>query len=383
MELLLSLSLKVDTPLFAGSWDPDKVDEDLQIRPQTIKGLWRWWARAYAAGALFDRGRLNERSSFELSKIVGLRAGLGYADPSGWESSASSYIIEVEGQGKVGVTDQDRRLQRVRLLTLGGRRLQYIREGSYFNLRVYRRGNIGEEGLKAGLGALLTALTLSGLGKGARRGLGCVSVKVEEGSKFEDFKRIDVNKEDSIRMLVEETRAAYASLIGEGEGARREEIAWMQAISDKVIDAVSGLRAFSLYALRGQNLLDNLHNFFVSTKRRDVIGKDEFRRRLAGWVLGLPRFQRQMGYKTDKVDRRASPFVLAVHGTQAYLSVFVSRDWPDTIKWFGGQRTGAGKQITEEISVDDKRLISAFNIARSTFEEYCKRSKIEYSVIWP
>jgi CRISPR-associated protein Cmr1 len=356
MELLLSLSLKVDTPLFAGSWDPDKVDEDLQIRPQTIKGLWRWWARAYAAGALFDRGRLNERFSSELSKIVGLRAGLGYADPSGRESSVSSYLIEVGGQGKVGVTDQDQRLQRVRLLTLGGRRLQYIREGSFFNLRVYRRGNIGEGGLKAGLGALLTALTLSGLGKGARRGLGCVSVKVEEGSKFEDFKRI-----------------------GEGEGALREEIPWTQAISDKVIDAVSGLRAFSLYALRGQNLLDKLHNFFVSTKRKEVMEEDEFRRRLAGWVLGLPRFQRQTGYKTDKVDRRASPFVLAVHGTQAYLSVFVSRDWPDTIKWFGGQRTGAGKQIT----VDDNRLISAFDVARSTFEEYCKRSKIEYSVIWP
>ncbi|WP_243675411.1 type III-B CRISPR module RAMP protein Cmr1 [Vulcanisaeta distributa] len=43
----VELEVNLATPLLAGSADPNKVDEDYPIRPSEVKGLWRWWARAW------------------------------------------------------------------------------------------------------------------------------------------------------------------------------------------------------------------------------------------------------------------------------------------------------------------------------------------------
>jgi len=397
MQPILEIHLDLKTPLFAGSWEPNIVDEEFPLRPQTIKGWWRWWARAYAAGALFDSGLLRDDSKQafnEVSELVGLKAGLGYADPLGRNSTASVYVLDVTSIGdntpinKVRAKttkgyDMKPPLQRITLLTRGKppKLLQYIdTETISFKIAIFLRKQSENVGLKAGLGALLTALILSGFGKGGRRGLGCVDIReirTKEGSLIKQFEHINASDVNSVSMLINETKNAYRTLVEKGISyptSSSPSVPPLQLISNRIVSR-SNLRVFQLYSLEGEKTLENLHNFFASTKRKSVLGEDPFRKEYIGWILGLPREQKDTGYIVKDIERRASPFILAVHKQRAYLSLFISRDWPTEIKWVGNR--------TKHLSINEDSLITAFSKAKSAFEKYCKRTGIRCNIVWP
>ena len=353
---LLDIQLTLDTPLFSGSWRPDRIDAVTPLRPSTIKGIWRWWARAYATGILFDKGlideRFTDRDTEKISQLIGSVIGLGYADPRGRTSRVSSYILELEAESKItplrATRERSLNLQRITLLTLRrGTSVEYIERASFrlnIILRPGERPNIQRE--KAALGSLLTALILSGFGKGSRRGLGCVNVRIIGGSMADDYKLINLTNRESIKRLINETRRAFMELVKDDYGYRdktKDKLPPLTLISDKIIDEESGLKAFQLYSLTSTspNILNNLHNFFVRTRRQQTIGRDDLRHNLVGWILGLPREQRGTGYRIGdrNINRRASPFILSIHGDRVgYLSIFASNDWPKYIRWIGGRQ---------------------------------------------
>jgi len=412
----LEIFLKLSTPLFAGSWEPNMVDVEFPLRPQTVKGWWRWWARAYAAGALFDMGFLSEVSKQtldEISRIVGREAGLGYVDPCGRDSEVSSYLINIIPltniqPNTISFRGEKPTLQRITLLTRtkSAKEIQYV-DRAEFKMEISLRKKMEKARLKAGIGTLLTALILSGFGKGGRRGLGCVDIlefKMKDGIFIEQFEQANASDVNFVKKLVNETKNAYRTLaerVCNRSPSSLPLVPPLQSISARKIEK-SDIRVFQIYSLDSKEILNNLqnlHNFFVSARRKKVFsGKDPFREEYFGWTLGLPRkqkwspkknnehidYQKSLpkeekwtGYIVKDVERRASPFILAVHQQRAYLSLFISRDWPTEIEWVGG----GNKSLT--ITIDEKLVIRAFSKAKSTFENYCRRTNTMFEVIWP
>jgi CRISPR-associated protein Cmr1 len=440
---LVELELQLETPLFAGGHEPLRLDELWILRPSEIKGVWRWWARALAAGALYDAGQLKGESrerqgllkaptrdeANNISKIVGLKMGLGYADPQGMHSTASSYVLITEpienikkhhsklrfakdpktGQKHLVIYDPQTEkelpigLQRLILLAMGHEReerweAECLTPGARFKLRVEERLPVDRKSAEAALAALSLALTFSGFGKGGRRGLGCFRV-VRATGEYAALFDAGVSVADKVTRAVNAARRV-AEVRADESGAG--ELPPLPLVSAR--DLVGGyavrgrkLRPFQVIEVRGgdaSRLLEELHNFFLrGVRAKKLLGSyrepDALRENWNAWVLGLPREQKkpkqglETGYAILGVaDRRPSPFFLAVHEGVAYLSVFVSADWPAVLWWRDIDKI-RGRQRKKKILIDEMRVISAFATAIKEFVDYAERSGFEVKFVWP
>jgi CRISPR-associated protein Cmr1 len=395
-----TLELRLETPFLPGSVDPAAPDPDWPLRPSEVKGLWRWWARALAAGALFERGLLHgagrrdavKTPTWEeadcVSQIVGLDMGLGYA--GGREAQASCFRIRFERVNFAPPKDVSQslaaQLQRVRLLTLGGRRLQYIDRGSA-TLVVEEHVPCPLDGraVEAALGALALALRLSCFGKGGRRGLGCFSVRA-----YGRYSSLFTEEPTAlIKRAVAAAGAVVDRAVSRCRGLRRGEaspceLPPMPALStarryDACIKDSAALTPYMLAAVKGVRRED-LHNFFLRPARTRVLhggysAQDALRQALKAWILGLPREQRGTGYRIiGGASRRASPLMLAIAGNAAYLSAFTSADWPRELEWRGGGR--------QRIAVAEADVLAAMALALGEFLDYVRKLGGEAEA-WP
>jgi CRISPR-associated protein Cmr1 len=396
----VTLELRLETPFLPGSVDPAVPDPDWPLRPSEVKGIWRWWARALAAGALFERGLLHGAGGRDVvktptweeadcvSQIVGLDMGLGYVGRR--EAQVSCFRIKLEQVSFAPPRDVSQglanRLQRVRLLTLGGRRLQYIDRGSA-TLVVEEHVPCPLDGrsVEAALGALALALKLSCFGKGGRRGLGCFSVRAHG--------RYSALFTEEPKALIKRVAAAASAVVDRAAARCRRlqrrapsscELPPMPALSvahryDACVESPVALKPYMLVTVRGARWED-LHNFFLRPARTralhgDYSAQDELRQTLKAWVLGLPREQKGTGYRIiGGASRRASPLILAVAGNAAYLSVFVSADWPRELEWRGGRR--------QRIAVGEGDVLSAMALALGEFLDYVKKLG-GVAEVWP
>jgi len=132
-----------------------------------------------------------------------------------------------------------------------------------------------------------------------------------------------------------------------------------------------------------------VHNFFLRSERCSVLYrtprcKDDLRHNLDAWFLGLPREQRGTGYRTG-VSRRASPVLLAFHngnnwfGGGAFVSVFLSGDWPKKIEWRGGRSVRIPKQV------NDVAIVDAYSVFNKEFLAYLSKIGVgrKIGVVWP
>jgi len=127
------------TPLIVGWYEPLRLDPH-GIRATEIKGLWRWWARAFVAGALYDLSYVQGRGSADVllrptreeaervNHVVGRVLGLGYAGEEGAEASRFVLYTEYAGRGSLPVRCSSDGLQRIRLLALKKSVCYYPRE---------------------------------------------------------------------------------------------------------------------------------------------------------------------------------------------------------------------------------------------------------------
>jgi len=443
---LVELELELETPLFAGGHEPQKLDELWILRPSEVKGVWRWWARALVAGALYDAGQLKGEGKHgilkapkpeearEIAKIVGEEMGLGYADPQGKSSKASSYSLMVkladthmkeskkdykrayEG-GPLTIGEIKVNLQRLKLLALSSRReketalssrpkwkIEYLAPGTRFRLRIEEQLPTRHEAVEAALLALSLALTLGGFGKGGRRGLGCFRIIKAKGPYATLFdKRMSVAER-----VMRAMNAVRKITRTEAVESERRELPPLPSVSARKLTAGytignSELRPFHVIEVRGDDtirFLENLHNFFLRGERaKRLLGNpklpDVLRQNFNAWVLGLPREQQEpkkrqeTGYKieVEDVDRRASPLWLAVHDGIAYLSVFVSADWPQKLTWRGikKERNKEEKEIerTQPIPLDESRIAGAIVTAVEEFANYAEKCGFRVNFIWP
>ncbi|RSN77462.1 type III-B CRISPR module RAMP protein Cmr1 [Candidatus Methanodesulfokora washburnensis] len=399
----LILKLRSENWLLLGGYDT-QFHKDDPLRTQSIKGLWRYWLRVYIAGALYEAGKLKckKECTSEIEYICEKTGNI-----LGSLNSASKFRIIVN---KVSFSEKGHKdicsAQRIKLLSLGGRWKVSYGENLYAEIRIEESPHvkrIDENERKLALGSLLTALSLNGIGKGGRRGLGTFSIEVDgfEG-KFLKDKKINYNMLKELINGTLDSARSYLNL----EVERVSEIPPLDCISRVKIDLSDIGESISLFDKREvpvftiikvepktekriEDMVIELQDFFYRPGRLRRMGfkttsadksQDIITRRRLAWFLGLPREQRGTGYISN-VNRRASPIHLAVHEENALFTLFLSSNWPTEIRWKGlYEKEQRGEK---PLNVDGNRVKEAYLCLISSLENYLKKMNYKYEVIYP
>ena len=327
--------LTINTPLSMGWYDPDVVDTRFYIRPTSVKGVWRWWARAVVGGVLYEAGCVKELES-ETAKIVAGDLGLGST------GAASAYRILVRVLKAPDIRRLRRRerrgVQRLDLLALS-REVEYA-EGGRFELVVEARSRVDRDKFTAAASVLALALTLQGLGKGGRKSLGVVDV----------LNVRDHGPRGGVKELIETARSAVKT---QRCGAEPKALPPFPVLAKDFFEVYTVSAGFP-----------DIHNIFLRPYRARLVSggfaaPDPMDH--DAWFFGLPRSQRGTGYVLrDKEARRASAVFAAAHsqrhvyGGFTYFSIFLSGDWPPQLEWVGG----GGRAV---IKIDEARIRQARN----------------------
>ena len=396
MSELLEYRIDVSnsTPLLIGWHDPLKIDPK-GIRTTEIKGLWRWWARAFVAGAMYDLGLLKGEHNKEdilakpskedveaISCFVGKIMGLGYTGSS--DAEGSRFILYSEPLQNLRIRNLKDEFQRIRLLSIK-RSVETLEPGGGFRVIVRKRVERYRDAENTALRILIVSLQLSGLGKGGRRILGSLDIR----------SRIDFVRERNLKDLVEnvyretsEIIKKYADLcIKRSFVEKREDLIPPMPLVSK--GSYKNLKIFQILSVRNVSFR-SLHNFFVRSERCRVlygnyICEDDLRKTLNAWILGLPREQKSTGYsiKSETIVRRASPILLSYHargnifGEGGFISVFISGDWPLSLKWC------EGSSGCKDINIDPTRLMDAYSTAIKELNDYLSKLNANITYIWP
>jgi len=388
----LVLRVRYLTPAAVGSHDPLKMDP-LGIRVTEIKGIWRWWARSFVAGVLYDKGYLRgrrgqdvlriptEREARAISCLVGKVLGLGYVGERGAEASRYKILAIPLGKKSLGGVNVQR-LQRIKLLELGGR-VEYD-VGLEFEIRVSRRIStdtaiIYEPAIKV----LLVMLQLSGVGKGSRRGLGSLDI-IDISDRFvpRDLRSLIESAYSGVEKAIETHGNECGLRDLSSSSGTRDFLPPLPCVSKSM---VGGVYVSRIYVSKDVSFED-IHNFFLRSERcKRLYGNpkcyDELRNTLNSWFLGLPRSQRRTGYiiRSKEISRRASPILVSYHsrdnffGDGAFISFLLSEDWPSEIEWVGG----GSRSI---IKLDTRRIIDASKIAYDELNKYLNGN---IGAVWP
>jgi len=386
-----TLRVRIATPLSIGWHDPNILDRRFYIRPTSVKGVWRWWARAFVGGVLYERGCIRaERhrhvyltpdkvSAEKIAKIVGLNLGLGYAGTK--KAAASKFKITLKTikppstdkaryrQGYIHHHGRFLSLHRFRLLTLSSD-VEYA-TGGEFEINIDAPG-VDKDVFQATAGILVVALTLSGLGKGSRKGLGCLDVIRTYGDL----------RPGPPENLLNDVRSALERLIKDDCGGQPDDLPPLPVVSKAKIHGIDITTVYKISDIS----FDNLHNFFLRPHRAKVLTgdyakPDPLRQNLNAWILGLPREQNKQGYIMPDLDRRASTLMTCYHTSHlasqpaGYLTALVSGDWPTSLTW-----VGAG---TQNITIDTQRILAAYRDALDEFKDYIAKLGGSLTRIWP
>jgi len=440
MSLEALIELEISTPASVGWYEPSKQDP-IGIRASEIKGLWRWWSRTCIAGAMYDLGLLSGYSGGgillkprdveveAISCFVGKVLGLGYVGEGG--SDASRFVIHVDAGNQPKPTklrdlEDAQRLQRPRLLILGGADVEGINRGYRFTLVVRRRASRHSDAEELALRILYMAIQLSGVGKGSRRGMGSLDIVSRDPiiTKFGDIRELIESVYSDCLEIVKKYRRECVKY----EPEQRSAIPPLPALSKSTYQ--NTINVAKVYVAEGIKF-EKIHNFFLRSERcRVLYGNpkcvDNLRDKRAAWVLGLPREQRvkpskkvkrflsdhdseglpkeqlKTGYliESPNVSRRASPIIISYHseknvfGPGTFISIFLSGDWPNALKWQGikqqdrGSKRGVDKLtqpllVTVPINVDFRRLVRDYSIAINELEKYLNAVGAQLRAVWP
>ena len=352
-EQVLSLRVESSTPLSIGGYDTlvqrrvngRYIVEDL--RPQSLRGVFRWWTRALLAGGLYSLG-LNGRLLMDAVSDLSAKIWGGVEGASWLRVIVPEYVYRRANLDRLARTHT-----RLRLLSLG-------RQDRFFgDMFVYASGSVSLEKARwSPLDSnqlLLAALSmgvsfvLGCFGKGSRRGLGCFDIDSVESFIPEVHRRLkEASLRDGAARLVGYAYSVARS-IGRatyGTGGSRSGLPSIPAVSPGV---------FRLFECPSNRPPDAMSIVFSRCVTRLYNRQARLWARKNAWILGLPRSQRGSGYfpADREVERRGSPVMFSAHRGVSLMSVFYSMDWPSSIEWSSGR----GRSLS--IRVDEERVKNA------------------------
>ncbi|MEM1903230.1 MAG: RAMP superfamily CRISPR-associated protein [Pyrobaculum sp.] len=364
-----TFTVRAASPTSVGWYEPNLTDKRFYLRPTSLKGVWRWWARAVVAGVLYDAGQLNcnedgrcRMDNKEIGSILG-ELGLG---AGGERAVASKLKIEVEILKRPKDCKYEDKTKIPPFFIRG-----FIGGEFKIKLRGYYVSQ-GQDVLPA-VKLFLLATTLGGVGKGSRRGRGSL-----------DVMNTNLKIGGDIVELLDDIRNNIAKFLNVNPKGGQHDLAPVTLISKSNTE---------IYRIKCNDRADHhscykpcliaIRNFFVTTERREKIGRDPLRDKTNDWILGLPRKEYKDSKRSKRPSRRPSPFILSYHekhiigdkDPHMYLTVIKSRDWPKELEW----SEGSGSNIL----IDDNTLRDAYRSAIDAFNDYV--SKLGYKVkrIWP
>jgi CRISPR-associated protein Cmr1 len=410
----LVLEVTNSTPMLTGWYSPEFVDPQ-GLRATEVKGVWRWWARAVIGGALYEecmlvgesRGGILRRPTRDeirlISCIVGRILGLGYATREGAEASRFTLKIETLTQGlerRARSISGAEGYQRMKLLSLGGRTINYIPEGATFRVTVDRvRTRYGDaEDLAAKI--LVLALQLMGVGKGSRRGLGSLDLtnvlipRIRLPGNLRDL--LDEVHGEAVEVVRRYARECSKTMVRSCDKRSLPPMPVVSKLTSKAVGVGANVdfNITSVYLVQGpgrglQDMFVDVNKFFVRSERcRRLYGNprcnDPLRDNLEAWILGLPRSQRGTGYEVTvrDVDRRASPIIVSCHrgsnrfGGGVFVTFILSADWPREMEWTGGG-------VTESIRLNEVGVVNAMGTAFKEFRDYVVKAGYSPERVWP
>jgi len=172
---LCEIDVETITPLLIGGYDGKTYHDDKlgseSLRAASIKGVWRWWARALIAAAMVKKhGKcpryLNVVDSY-VSKIFG----------STQEQSKYSIAVTPQRLNKSSydVIERLSDVPRIKLLR-EMRRERFIKPGIRFKITVYRTRDTNPIEDQFAVWSLITSLIFDGVGKATSRGFGKLKI---------------------------------------------------------------------------------------------------------------------------------------------------------------------------------------------------------------
>lgn len=407
----ITIELKLSTPASIGWYNPN-IQDPLGLRPAEIKGLWRWWCRTCIAGAMYELGLLKGLSTSDIflkpskeevkaiSCFVGKILGLGYAGEKDSEASRFKIYIEAKEDIKSNIIELAtlRNLQRAVLLTLDKRGRQQVRginKGFKFTLVVSKRISKPKylEAEELAIKILYLALQFSGVGKGARRGMGSLditSIKVDgrEQSIPRNISELLDEVYNKCRKIVEEYCSECIDSSKTRHQVKNHSIPPIPVLSKS---KYQNIYLTQVYIVRGVNFED-VHNFFARPTRCRVLRNKHY-----AWVLGLPRTQHETGYFIgnkgkirSEVSRRPSPIMVSYHsnenifGDGVFITTFFSGDWPTHMEWRSpSQKPRETREKSVSINVNPQTLLDAYVTAINELSNYLNKVRARIVASWP
>lgn len=415
-ELVCSLKLKAITPILIGGYDTCTKHADLgseKLRPLSIKGVWRWWARVLVSTAFYNKN--NQFIDIQgadriLASIFGTARG---------RASASKYQIIVEDID-TSRTRPLRNLQsipRVKLLMLrrrGGGRVsieddidrrisedEILSTGSQFSLALYKQSQTATYEDEFAACSLVLALTFGGVGKATSRGFGKLfpSMPPQGPDKLKTIyeklqklrtppSRLGTGLEEKTKFIEEIFKLGVDTAQPLIEKLPAQNVkTYKQPVTETLADGFYRIILSKLYD--GYN--DALKAIGCATMKQywkrlpSARGKSSFQ--LNTWILGLPRKQKIRSRNTDSREqiwtgylackgcrkdsdiRRRSPIIFVPIETQDYyrryyviVLGFKTYDW----EYLNLTHRGA---YDKEISMNREMIDQAFDEALNFIRE--------------
>jgi CRISPR-associated protein Cmr1 len=392
----------------------------------------------YFANRLADRLKKSNITVFVENSSS---SGAARSSPAGANVDANCDVTVTVNKTKKGKIRHHIDLQRIHLLSLstGGPDVGHIAEvlssfvvGGRFKLSVKYYGE-DVDVFKAGIGILLLALILGGVGKGSRKGLGSVDI-IDARSTDGEFDLASYCSDCAqkgpsccLKNLLNETMELVRRAVGVGErSVEPQDLPCVPALARSDVGAIAKRPAKVIYYGKGDSLLTinlghvpiaeiyeirpsgtqgpdlfrTLHNFFLRAERARKLAEDsELPDPLRGlyenaamprsYVLGLPRVQKKenTGYYavggSEEDLRRASTIMVSFHRKLfngeniGLLTVIRSSDWPPEVEWKGKYQI---RQPT--IELDTCELLTAYQIALEEYKQYLTGIATA-SRVWP
>jgi CRISPR type III-B/RAMP module RAMP protein Cmr1 len=404
---ILTIGLRNITPTMIGGYRATTFSSSLKIaerfRVQELKGIWRWWFRALAAGALWDAYGYVKKE--EVRKKVGTVLG---------STEASSKFILQAYAKREGYPKQPAlnvilppRLQILKLTRETDKLYYYDADDLEYALKLLKqpRMELRKDELRVGIGSLLMALIFQGVGALTRRGFGAWEIQVDKDSigeeyrdKLKDYIQIikEFNEVESegdatriVNRLIQLIHGDFSELMGASrEGRKMDGIPPFSLVSNNP-------RIFR-FVIKGtmapspMDLLVKVGNATMKATWKGCLHPPMHPKapdgRLHTWILGLPRGQKRgkHGYIVDpkvfELGRR--PSAISIHPLKrlsdkkwiCMVYGFLSKDWPKTLyhlsPQFGENRVDTipvrsqGKHLTFNIPSEyDKFQEAVFNTA--------------------